>query len=55
MAAVGCLMLGMALPTVAAYLIANTLLYSAIQGLGMEALVLFTYSAELASYSPLAP
>ena len=38
-AAVGCLMLGMALPTVAAYLIANTLFCSAIQGLGIEALV----------------
>ena len=38
-AAVGCLLLGMALPTVAAYLIANTLFCSAIQGLGVEALV----------------
>ncbi len=38
-AAIGCLMLGMALPTVAAYLIANTLFCSAIQGLGIEALV----------------
>ena len=38
-AAAGCLMLGMALPTVAAYLIANTLFCSAIQGLGVEALV----------------
>lgn len=38
-AAVGCLLLGMALPTVAAYLIANTLFCSAIQGLGVQALV----------------
>ncbi len=38
-AAIGCLLLGMALPTVAAYLIANTLFCSAIQGLGVEALV----------------
>ena len=38
-AAVGCLLLGMALPTVAAYLIANTLFCSAIQALGVEALV----------------
>lgn len=38
-ASVGCLLLGMALPTVAAYLIANTLFCSAIQGLGVEALV----------------
>lgn len=38
-AAIGCLLLGMALPTVAAYLIANTLFCSAIQGLGIEALV----------------
>lgn len=38
-AAVGCLLLGMALPTVAAYLIANTLFCSAIQNLGIEAIV----------------
>lgn len=38
-AAVGCLLLGMALPTVAAYLIANTLFCSAIQKLGVEPLV----------------
>ena len=38
-AAIGCLLLGMALPTVAAYLIANTLFCSAIQNLGIEALV----------------
>ncbi|MDO4266071.1 MAG: TRAP transporter fused permease subunit [Eubacteriales bacterium] len=38
-AAIGCLLLGMALPTVAAYLIANTLFCSAIQGLGISALV----------------
>ncbi len=38
-AALGCLLLGMALPTVAAYLIANTLFISAIQGLGISALV----------------
>lgn len=38
-AAAGCLLLGMALPTVAAYLIANTLFCSAIQGLGVEPLV----------------
>ena len=38
-AAIGCLLLGMALPTVAAYLIANTLFISAIQGLGISALV----------------
>lgn len=38
-AAIGCLLLGMALPTVAAYLIANTLFCSAIQSLGVEALV----------------
>ncbi|MDD3253978.1 MAG: TRAP transporter fused permease subunit [Lachnospiraceae bacterium] len=37
-AAAGCLLLGMALPTVAAYLIANTLFISAIQGLGISAL-----------------
>ena len=38
-AALGCLLLGMALPTVAAYLIAVTLFASAIQGLGISALV----------------
>lgn len=38
-AALGCLLLGMALPTVAAYLIANILFVSAIQGLGIDALV----------------
>lgn len=38
-AAMGCLLLGMALPTVAAYLIANTLFISAIQGLGISPLV----------------
>lgn len=38
-AAAGCLLLGMALPTVAAYLIANTLFCSAIQGLGIDPLV----------------
>ena len=38
-AAIGCLLLGMALPTVAAYLIANTLFCSAIMGLGVETLV----------------
>ena len=38
-AAIGCLLLGMALPTVAAYLIANTLFCSSIMGLGVEALV----------------
>ena len=38
-AAMGCLLLGMALPTVAAYLIANTLFCTAIQKLGIEALV----------------
>ena len=38
-AAVGCLLLGMALPTVAAYLIANTLFCSAIQKLGVQPLV----------------
>lgn len=38
-AAIGCLLLGMALPTVAAYLIANTLFSSAIMGLGVETLV----------------
>ena len=38
-AALGCLLLGMALPTVAAYLIANTLFCSAIQKLGVEPLV----------------
>lgn len=38
-AAIGCLLLGMALPTVAAYLIANTLFISAIQGLGISPLV----------------
>ena len=38
-AAIGCIILGMALPTVAAYLIANTLFISAIQGLGISALV----------------
>lgn len=38
-AAAGCLLLGMALPTVAAYLIANTLFCSAIQKLGVEPLV----------------
>lgn len=37
-AALGCLLLGMALPTVAAYLIAVTLFASAIQGLGISAL-----------------
>ena len=37
-AAIGCIILGMALPTVAAYLIANTLFISAIQGLGISAL-----------------
>ena len=36
-AALGCLLLGMALPTVAAYLIAVTLFASAIQGLGISA------------------
>ena len=38
-AAVGCIILGMALPTVAAYLIANTLFISAIQGLDIKPLV----------------
>ena len=38
-AAIGCLLLGMALPTVAAYLIANTLFCSAIQKLGVQPLV----------------
>ena len=38
-AALGCLLLGMALPTVAAYLIAVTLIASANQGLGSSALV----------------
>lgn len=38
-AAIGCIILGMALPTVAAYLIANTLFISAIQGLGIDALI----------------
>ncbi len=38
-ASAGCLLLGMALPTVAAYLIANTLFCSAIQGLGVAPLV----------------
>lgn len=38
-AMIGCLLLGMALPTVAAYLIAVTLFASAIQGLGISALV----------------
>ena len=38
-AAIGCLLLGMALPTVAAYLIANTLFCSAIMGLNVETLV----------------
>lgn len=37
-ASIGCIILGMALPTVAAYLIANTLFISAIQGLGISAL-----------------
>jgi TRAP transporter 4TM/12TM fusion protein len=37
-AAIGCIILGMALPTVAAYLIANTLFISAIQGIGIPAL-----------------
>ncbi|MGE4485470.1 MAG: TRAP transporter permease [Oscillospiraceae bacterium] len=36
---IGCILLGMALPTVAAYLIANVLFCSSIQGLGVEALV----------------
>ena len=38
-AAIGCLLLGMALPTVAAYLIANTLFCSSIMGLGVQTLV----------------
>ena len=38
-AAIGCIILGMALPTVAAYLIANTLFISAIQGLSISPLV----------------
>ena len=38
-AMIGCMLLGMALPTVAAYLIAVTLFASAIQGLGISALV----------------
>ena len=38
-AAIGCLLLGMALPTVAAYLIANTLFCSSIMGLGVPTLV----------------
>ncbi len=37
-AALGCILLGMALPTSAAYLIGNVLFCSSIQGLGIEAL-----------------